>query len=274
MKRKIKRLDLRALNENFYTITRREMLGIVGGGTGSAQDPYTYSEYQDFICDNTRTWTGGFVIGMGYVWPDTICTPSTDSYNIYSSAGSYSQYYWNTPWGDSDSQLSYITYFDVAVRHVFYNEGGYSNDPNDKGGVTNMGITNIFLNEYNYAITGTKPNSVSEVTWRQAYEMYNECWKKNKMDQIRDSKIADIIFDGIVNTGVNGIKVVQTALQKLGQHVDIDGKMGQKTIDAINYCIGNVLFNEIKYERIEYYKSLKDPNHQSGWEKRMDTFFY
>lgn len=270
MKKKINRLDLAALNETFYVLTNKEMSGFVGGGTGSSADPYSLSEYEKLIADGNRRWDGGFVAGLGYVWPDV--EVSAVGYSM--SYGSYDMSYLTSAWAYADSQLGYVSYADASIRKVFLNEGGYSNNPNDKGGETNFGITKAFMQRYGNQITGGMPSSVTSLTCRQAYELYYACWRDYGMDRVYNGQLATIIFDGIINCGSNGVECVQRALVKLGCSIKVDGYLGDETFSAINSCNGERLFEAIKDERIAYYKSLNNSLYEKGWINRVNSFNY
>jgi len=58
----------------------------------------------------------------------------------------------------------------------------------------------------------------------------------------------------------------------------IDGIIGKKTINAINRCEPETLFDAIKAARINYYHTIarKGKNHKflKGWLKRIGSFEY
>lgn len=96
------------------------------------------------------------------------------------------------------------TMFDKALNFIFPHEGGYVNHPNDRGGPTNMGVTQRTLSAY----LG-RPASVEDVknldraTARDIYKtMY---WDKIGGDKL-DPKTAMLAFDTAVGSGVGKAK--------------------------------------------------------------------
>ena len=94
--------------------------------------------------------------------------------------------------------------FDKALKFVLKWEGGYVNNPNDKGGATNKGITQ---NTYN-AWLRSKGQNLKDVRNIQDNEVkeiyYNNYWLKagcNKMTE----KFAILCFDTAVNMGVSRV---------------------------------------------------------------------
>ena len=102
--------------------------------------------------------------------------------------------------------------FKKALQFVLKWEGGYVNNPNDKGGATNKGITqntyNNWLKKHNRPFKDVKNISNSEV--EEIY--YNNYWLAagcNKMT----SKLAVLVFDTAVNMGISRAKQFLKAAQ-------------------------------------------------------------
>ena len=106
--------------------------------------------------------------------------------------------------------------FDIAFRRTISAEGGYVNDPDDKGGETYMGISrkahptsNIWSyidkvdkkGKSNKQITAILKNNnwlTHEV--KQIYKKYY--WDKFELDECKSQKFSNEIFDDAVNRGV------------------------------------------------------------------------
>ncbi len=95
--------------------------------------------------------------------------------------------------------------FEKALNFVLKWEGGYVNNPNDKGGATNKGITQYTYNAW-LKSKGQNFKDVRNITNEEVKEIYyNNYWLKagcNKMSE----KFAIICFDTAVNMGVGRIK--------------------------------------------------------------------
>ena len=93
--------------------------------------------------------------------------------------------------------------FLVSIKKTLANEGGYTNDLNDAGGETNMGVSK---REY--------PDvDIKNLTEQQAVEIYREGYWKANYSQIANQPLADKLFDLGVLFGVGTtVKVLQIVL--------------------------------------------------------------
>lgn len=91
--------------------------------------------------------------------------------------------------------------FEWAMSIIFENEGGYSDNPNDPGRKTNLGITQATLNNYRKRKKLPHKN-VTELTKEEAKQIYYEdYWLASRANKIKDKKLALAVFDGEVNHG-------------------------------------------------------------------------
>ena len=179
-----------------------------------------------------------------------------------------------------------MTQFDRALSFVFGNEGGYSNDPDDRGGATNLGITQSTLDRARKQIPNL-PESVRDLTRAQAEEIYRALyWEASKADMM-PYPLCTLHFDVAVNHGVGGAaKLLQRTVNNyaakagLNVRVEVDGAVGPKTLSALCQCLdlkGNVsLICEIYCnEREKYYRSIVENNPSQGvflrgWLNRLE----
>ncbi len=96
--------------------------------------------------------------------------------------------------------------FFIALDVVFGSEGKYVNHPNDKGGPTNLGVTQATYNDYcrrhKLPVKNVKNLSKNEVI--QVY--YNDYWVKFGLDKEKDPIKSLILFDTAVLHGVGKAK--------------------------------------------------------------------
>lgn len=112
--------------------------------------------------------------------------------------------------------------FEGAVNKVLGHEGGYVNDPTDRGGETNYGITVKVARENGY--TGPMINLPIE-TVKEIYKA--KYWDKVRADELPEA-VRYIVFDTAINSGPSrGVKI----LQKCGG-VTVDGIIGPNTLRA------------------------------------------
>ncbi|HFU77482.1 MAG TPA: hypothetical protein ENK68_03160 [Epsilonproteobacteria bacterium] len=111
--------------------------------------------------------------------------------------------------------------FNKAIEKTLINEGGYVNDPQDRGGETNFGISKR-----------SYPNvDIKNLTVAGAKEIYKrDYWDRIRGDEIQSQRVAFSLFDTAVNMGVRtASKLIQ---QCVGTHPD--GKIGNITLAAVN----------------------------------------
>lgn len=96
--------------------------------------------------------------------------------------------------------------FDEAVKGVFKSEGGFANQKYDRGGKTNMGITQGTYSAW-LRKQGKPSKDVRYLTKDEATLIYrDEYWVASGADKIKDPALAYLHFDTAVNFGVGGAK--------------------------------------------------------------------
>jgi lysozyme family protein len=123
--------------------------------------------------------------------------------------------------------------FESAMEFVYRYEGGFVNDPDDPGGATNLGISLRFLRVIQPDAT---VNDIENMDKETATEIYKKCfWKEVKCDKMLSDKLSFIVFDAVVNMGTGGGgKLLQRSLNEFGYGLNIDGKIGNLTLQACN----------------------------------------
>lgn len=130
-----------------------------------------------------------------------------------------------------------MTVQERVINDIIKVEGGYVNDPKDSGGETMYGITVEVARKSGY--DGPMKDMPKEV----AYNIYSaKYWYPNKLEIIEtlSEKIAEEMADTGVNQGISAAaKYLQRSLNVLNKEgtlypdLEVDGKVGQGTIDAL-----------------------------------------
>jgi lysozyme family protein len=157
-------------------------------------------------------------------------------------------------------------------------EGGYVNDPLDKGGATNMGITLKTWQAVGYDLDGDgvitaedikllKPEHVQVVLKKNYWDFW-------KADTINNQSVAEILVDWLWASGPKTIRNVQMILDTVA-----DGCVGTKTIAAINNWNQEKLHSRIKEARVEFVDAIiaRDPSQKRfelGWKRRIASYNY
>lgn len=154
-------------------------------------------------------------------------------------------------------------------------EGGYVNDPVDRGGATNMGITLATWRQVGYDKDGDGDIDAADIKLlnKKDFErVLRQYWDRWKADQIRDQQVAEILVDWVWGSGAWGVKIPQRILG-----VAIDGNVGPKTLAAVNAMDPRKLHQLIWDERLKFLQGIvrSNPSQQrfiKGWTNRLNDF--
>ena len=130
--------------------------------------------------------------------------------------------------------------FEYALNSVFGSEGGQSNDKNDHGGETNLGVIQNDIDEYNKRAIVKILKTPSQLTTAEATLILKMLyWDDLLLDSVNDPDLSLHIFDSAVLQGtVRTVKWVQQILNSLEPGVPNflkdDGLMGMQTLFKIN----------------------------------------
>ncbi len=170
------------------------------------------------------------------------------------------------------------------MKIIHKNEGGYVNDPSDRGGETNFGIADnadgVTDGMTDIDFDGKPDVKIKDLTIEQATEIYKEkYYKPLNIGCIVNELLALHVFDFGVNSGItNAAKTLQRLMNDLTSKnpLSIDGKIGPKTILAVNTFKDQKHLAELyMIERKEYYETISKKGQNakflSGWLKRIDN---
>lgn len=161
--------------------------------------------------------------------------------------------------------------FPFALRWLLKAEGGYVNNPADKGGATFAGVT---AQTYaSWRLSQKLPNRpIRDITPEEIEAIYrSRYWTTAKCDQM-PGKLACTHFDGSVNIGPgNAARLLQRALG-IGE----DGNIGPATLAAIAKYEEMSLVDALLACRQDYYEDIVDRNpgqsvFLKGWENRLNN---
>lgn len=150
---------------------------------------------------------------------------------------------------------------------------GFANDPDDLGGATMCGVTLATFTEYCRRKGYPRPTvtRLKAITYREWLEVLKTLfWDRWKADQIINASIALMLVDFVWASGANGITVPQKAVG-----VVADGKVGPKTLAAINAREPKALFDLLYKERVAYINHIcaarpKNFKYKNGWMNRLN----
>ncbi len=149
-------------------------------------------------------------------------------------------------------------------------EGGYVNDPDDLGGVTNRGITlATFRQHYGQAKTAADLRRMTDAQWDNIFK--TGYWDRWQGDNIRSQSVANMLVDWLWCSGSYGIRIPQRVLG-----VSVDGSVGAKTLAALNAQDPKTIFNRLKQERLDFISRIcqtrpQNRKYKKGWENRINA---
>jgi len=168
-----------------------------------------------------------------------------------------------------------------ALKKVIRWEGGYQRHENDPGNYnsdgdlvgTNHGISAPVAENF----LGFPPNRkmMYNMKFSLAMCIYRDrFWNRIKGHEIASQQLANILFDGHVNHGTWGIRIMQDVVG-----VKRDGIVGPITLGAINRADPKDTFNNYKQKRIDFYHAIvrRSPHMRvflRGWLNRINSFQY
>lgn len=154
---------------------------------------------------------------------------------------------------------------------------GFANNPDDKGGPTQTGVT---IGTYR---AWCKKHHVSEPTIDNLKNIPYDTWKtimkegywdKWRADEIDSQSVANMLVDFVWASGIHGIKRPQ---QLLG--VASDGIVGPKTLSAVNSRGPVTLFYQLRDLRLKFVEEIvqRSPSQKKwlrGWRNRINDIKY
>lgn len=166
------------------------------------------------------------------------------------------------------------TRFDYCMRFIAKWEGGFVDDKDDRGGRTNLGVTQATLNEFNKR-RNLPEQDVLTLTAEKAREIYyTNYWMPAKCDRMPEP-LDLVMFDTAVNMGVG--RSARFLQQALGMEL-VDGDIGPKTMAALQEEIAAGRVEELcdlyMAARRGHYQRIveKDESQQKfikGWMNRL-----
>ncbi len=166
------------------------------------------------------------------------------------------------------------TPFQRALAFVLEVEGGYTNDPVDRGGATNKGILQRVYDIYRKA-EGLRSADVRHILNIEVEEIYRDAyWLEGDCDRL-PWPVSLVHFDACVNTGVT--QAARFLQRSVG--AEPDGRIGPKTLEALRSLLTRetplAVAERLLLRREPFYRRLVqvDPSQKrflQGWLNRVE----
>lgn len=157
--------------------------------------------------------------------------------------------------------------FDRALTLVLKHEGGWADNPNDKGGPTMKGVTLATFRSL------VKPDATKEDLRRISTGQLGVIYRRHYWDKVLGSRLPGgvdyAMFDFAVNSGPR--RAAQFLQKVVGAKVD--GRIGPATLAAIEAMGRAAVITALCDRRLAWLKSLKGrsgwPTFGKGWGRRV-----
>lgn len=166
--------------------------------------------------------------------------------------------------------------FNLAIRYTLHFEGGYSNSKADSGGETFAGISRVYnphwagwktVDAYKETkgISHISADLLSDIDFMNEIKAFYEAnyWDVNRLSEIKDQQLAANVFDTGVNMGTGtAMRFLQQAANNTSSRsqLAVDGKVGNKTLNAVNSLPVPLLYenyNKLRRARYEAIVAVK-----------------
>lgn len=162
--------------------------------------------------------------------------------------------------------------FDDLIDGILKREGGYVKHTADRGGATNMGVTQRVFSDW-LAAHGQQWRDVKTITKDDAVKIYYDLYWKNARCGDLPPSVRDIHFDSAVNHGVRRAALLLQGAAGASQ----DGIIGRNTLAAAFNLAPELLRMRYIVLRYRFYGAILQRDKTqlvfaAGWMARMQEF--
>lgn len=176
------------------------------------------------------------------------------------------------------------------AQDILVTEGGFSDDPDDPGGVTRFGVTLKTLVALRRDFTSDgliDRRDLLKMTRKQAVQIYIEEYFYRPKINALPAVLHAVVFDMSVNAGQRAIRLLQEVLRDFGAQIVVDGIIGPQTSHAAHEVAATApdhIVDAYAIARRNYYLGLADrvpklrkyartrAGTKGGWIKRAERF--
>lgn len=163
--------------------------------------------------------------------------------------------------------------FERAFAFTIGHEGGFGKDPNDKGNWTGglVGAGELKGTKFGISAAAYHHLDIENLTLADAKEIYlRDYWQRLRLESVEHAPLGVKLFDVAVNCGVGkAIELLQLAanyLLPVAVELEVDGRIGAKTIGAVNALRGDRITLALCGELYVWYRSLVESERTTRFE--------
>jgi lysozyme family protein len=166
--------------------------------------------------------------------------------------------------------------FNGIIGSVLKNEGGFSDDPVDRGGRTKYGITQATYDSWHDQKSMPRVD-VADISLDAAIGIYRKkYWDAGNFALIDNPELAGKLFDLAVNCGVGAsVMILQDAVNVcIDNVIVVDGALGPKTARAANAIPPQLLYDMVCFLAAHRYLNIVEARpdqrkYRRGWLLRL-----
>lgn len=158
--------------------------------------------------------------------------------------------------------------FEKAIERILSHEGGFTQNPADRGNWTSgrIGVGKLKGTKYGISAMSYPDEDIKNLSWERACLLYlRDFWTPLNADKLHDG-VAYQLLDFAVNSGIsNAIKAYQRALG-----VKADGVFGALSLKAADAMTESDQILLVLAERLDFMASIKSwTDFGRGWARRI-----
>ena len=151
-------------------------------------------------------------------------------------------------------------------------EGGVAHERDDRGGLTFQGVTLPTLQRLRPAATAQDLLHLSQTQWELLVDKL--FWQRWQADRIESQSVAEMLVDWTWMSGCWGVVLPQAMLR-----VVPDGKVGPRTLQAVNESDAYIFWSHLKESRRRYFLRLVQQHPAQrrflrGWLRRLSDLSF
>jgi lysozyme family protein len=162
-----------------------------------------------------------------------------------------------------------VAEFKPAIDQVLGEEGGFTDNPKDRGNWTSgiIGVGELKGTKWGLSAMTYPHLDIKNLTREQAVQIYfDDWWTPGPYGLLRSQPLANKMFSFAVNGAAKeAAEMLQIVVNACGRRIQIDGVIGPQTLSALNAFDPTIVYVAFKSAMGARYDCINDMNRQTLW---------